>query len=204
MESNGNETLWSFLHEKENAMQHQHSPPRLSHHAHIPTNDHHQQLSPKLVDSPLTHALLRASSSSSPPSDPDSPWMLTPRHPSPSPTLLYHCIASLHRQKGNIRSIAALKGIVFTGSESSRIHVWRTPECIERGHLKTTSGDVQSILAYGNLLFTGHKDRKVRIWNLLFADNFRAKKISTLPRQRSFLSILRKGNNQDQHKDCIY
>ncbi|KAK9101214.1 hypothetical protein Scep_024644 [Stephania cephalantha] len=184
---------------------HHHSPPRLSYHAHTPTNYHRRELSLEMVESPLTHVLLRASSISSTPPSPDSPWMLTPQHPSPSPTLLYHCVTSLHRQEGNILSIAALKGIVFTGTQSSRIRVWKPPECIERGHLKTTSGNVRSILAYGNLLFTAHKDCKVRIWSMSFADNFRAKKISTLPRRRSFLSsIIPRGNNHyDQHKDCI-
>lgn len=79
--------------------------------------------------------------------------------------------------------------------------MWRPPECIERGHLKTSSGDVRAILAYGNLLFTTHKDCKVRIWCTSFSENFRAKKISTLPRRRSFLLLPR--GNPEQHKDCI-
>lgn len=75
---------------------------------------------------------------------PDSPWTLSPL-PTPSPSLLYHCIASLHRHEGNIYAIAASKGLVFTGSNSSRIRVWKQPDCMDRGYLKASSGEVMLI-----------------------------------------------------------
>ncbi|KAL0323826.1 UNVERIFIED_CONTAM: hypothetical protein Scaly_2349700 [Sesamum calycinum] len=105
-----------------------------------------------------------------------TPPGLSPHH-TPSPSLLYHCIASLHRQDGTIFSIAAAKGLVFTGSESSRIRAWRQPDCTERGYFRATCGEVRTILAHGNTLFTSHKDCKVRIWNITAAtENFQAKK----------------------------
>ncbi|KAK8694567.1 hypothetical protein V6N13_072115 [Hibiscus sabdariffa] len=66
-----------------------------------------------------------------------------------------HCITSHHRHDCNIHSIA--KGLVFTGSDSKRIRVWRQSDCTERGCTKTSSGEIWAILAYGNKLFTAHR-----------------------------------------------
>lgn len=135
----------------------------------------------------------------SPPS-PESPWMLSPLR-TPSPSLLYHCIASLHRQEGSIYSITVSSGLVFTGSNSSRVRVWRQPDCTERGYLKASSGEVRAILGYGNMLFTTHGDNKIRIWNVMNSDSFRSKKVSTLPR-RNLLSIFPRASPR-KHRDCV-
>ncbi|GAV84612.1 WD40 domain-containing protein [Cephalotus follicularis] len=153
------------------------------------------QFSPSRPSSPISPRM----SMISPPS-PESPWTLSPLQ-TQSPSLLYYCIASLHRNEGNIYSIAVSKGTVFTGSESNRIRAWRQHDYIERGYLKASCGEVRAILAYGNLLFTTHKDCKIRIWNFTVADNFKPKKISTLPRRRSLLFFNKR--KPQKHKDCI-
>ncbi|KAK1550007.1 hypothetical protein Q3G72_012243 [Acer saccharum] len=137
-----------------------------------------------------------------PPPSPESPWTLSPLQ-TPSPSILYHCIASLHRNEGNIYSIAVSKGLVFTGSESNRVRAWRQPDCIERGHIKASCGEVRAILAHGNMLFTTHRDCKVRVWNFTVSDNFRTKKVATLPRRSSFLMFPKSNSQQKQHKDCV-
>ncbi|KAJ8638133.1 hypothetical protein MRB53_012400 [Persea americana] len=142
------------------------------------------------------------------PSSPESTWAFSPPHhhnpnpTSPSPTLLYYCLASLHRHDGSVLSIAISKGAVFTGSDSKRIRVWRQSECVERGHIKVKSGHVNAILAYGNTLFTAHKDHKVRVWAFSATDHFRSKKLATLPKKAALLSFPR-ANGQQQHKDTI-
>ncbi|OMO91046.1 hypothetical protein COLO4_18656 [Corchorus olitorius] len=172
------------------------SPPRLSIRAHLDMYEQdHLQFSPGRPSSP------RAMHSMLPPGSPESPWTLSPLQ-TPSPALLYHCIASLHRQEGNIYSIALSKGLVFTGSDSSRIRAWRQPDCIERGYIKASYGEVRAIFAFGNMLFTTHRDCKIRIWNYTVSDNFRYKKISTLPKRSSFLQLFPKTSSQ-QHKDCV-
>ncbi|XP_059461508.1 protein JINGUBANG-like [Corylus avellana] len=134
---------------------------------------------------------------------PESPWTLSPLQ-TPSPTLLYHCIASLHRHEGNIYSIALSKGLVFTGSDSNRIRAWRQPDGIERGCLKANSGEVRAIFAYSNMLFTTHKDHKIRVWNFTASesDSFRCNKVSSLPKRSSFL-LFPKRTKTHKHKDCI-
>lgn len=134
------------------------------------------------------------------PTSPETPWTLSPIRTSPTP-LLYHCLASLHRHEGNIFSIAVSKDFIFTGSESSRIHAWKQPDCTEMGYIKANAGKVRAILAHGKLLFTTHGDYKIRVWDVSLTHNFQPKKIKTLPRRSSFFLYPRK--NTHQHKDII-
>ncbi|KAJ1376974.1 WD40/YVTN repeat-like-containing domain superfamily [Sesbania bispinosa] len=132
---------------------------------------------------------------------PESPWTLSPLT-TPSPSLLYHCIASLHRHEGNIYAIAASKGLVFTGSNNSRICVWKQPDCMDKGYLKASSGEVRALLAYSNMLFLTHKDHKIRIWNFTVSEHFKSKKVGTLPRKNSVL-LFPRAKNTLRHKDSV-
>ncbi|XP_068643902.1 protein JINGUBANG-like [Aristolochia californica] len=136
------------------------------------------------------------------PSSPESPWALSPLRANPSPSLLYHCIATLHRLDGAIYSIAISKGMVFTGSASRRIRVWRHPECLDRGCIKTSSGHVRVVLAFDTMLFTAHSDHKIRVWNVSVSDRLRSKKLATLP-QRSHLLAFPSRQTRRQHRDVI-
>ncbi|KAJ8555473.1 hypothetical protein K7X08_012969 [Anisodus acutangulus] len=177
------------------------SPPRLSFNSPLKLSDH--ELDHLYSPSRSSNASAATMYSLMPPPSLDSPWTLSPLQ-TPSPSLLYHCIASLHRHEGTIYSIAVAKGIVFTGSESSRIRAWRQPDCVERGYLKASCGDVRAILVYGNILFTSHKDHKVRIWNVTVSDNFRGKKIITLPKSTYYSFLKFPGStSSNQHKDFI-
>uniref|UniRef100_A0A2N9FQM9 Uncharacterized protein n=1 Tax=Fagus sylvatica TaxID=28930 RepID=A0A2N9FQM9_FAGSY len=188
----GRRSLFSFMDEERDRRR---SPTHLSIETHQEIYEHDHQSSPELPCSPQNtmHTIM------APPS-PESPWTLSPLQ-TPSPSLLYHCIASLHRHEGTIYSITVSKGVVFTGSESSRIHAWKQPDCMERGHVKTNCGEVRAILAYGNMLFSAHKDHKIRIWNFMVSDSLRSKKVSSLPRKSSFLLFPR--TNTQQHKHCV-
>lgn len=138
-----------------------------------------------------------------PPPSPDSPWTLSP-HQTPSPSLLYHCIASLHRHDGTIFSIAAARGLVFTASESSRIRAWRHPDCTDRGYIRARHGHVRAILAHGGTLFSAHKDCKIRVWTVSSSnqEKFHAKKMKTLPKTRSIFSFTSNPNSRP-HRDVI-
>ncbi|KAG2729011.1 hypothetical protein I3760_01G230800 [Carya illinoinensis] len=136
------------------------------------------------------------------PMSPETPWTLSPVRMSPSQPLLYHCIASLHRHEGNIFCIALTKDFIFTGSESKRIHVWKQPDCTQMGYIRANSGQVRAILAHGRLLFTTHSDCKIRLWNVsITAENFRPKKIATLPQRKPFFLFTRKSTHQ--HRNII-
>nr|GMD83863.1 protein JINGUBANG-like [Ipomoea batatas] len=212
-------TLHSFMDEEKNSTQ-------------ILSPPHHHNLSYKSIQELCDHEQQQLQISSPPssiatmyslipPPSPESPWTLSPLQ-TPSPSLLYHCITSLHRQDGIIHSVAISKGLVFTGSESSRIRAWRQPDCMERGYIKARCGDVRAMLAYGNTLFTSHKDHKVRAWSVASSSNtsssleknyshFQAKKIAVLPKKGSSFSIFSRarararvrGASSQHHKDCV-
>ncbi|KAG9133143.1 hypothetical protein Leryth_027716 [Lithospermum erythrorhizon] len=120
---------------------------------------------------------------------------------SQTPSILYHCVASMHRNEGTIHSIAISKDFIFTGSESSRIRAWRQPDCIEMGYIKAIVGDIRAIFAHGRLLFTTHGDFKIRVWDVSLRENFQPKKTMTLPKRKAIIFYPRKNNHQ--HKDYI-
>ncbi|KAG9449191.1 hypothetical protein H6P81_009156 [Aristolochia fimbriata] len=192
----GKKTVWSFVdQEQQQGMRSsmvQQSPTTTPHLSLRAASTHHVQSVPESADvqvPPLSPARLSSAASPFAPSSPESPWALSPLCASPSPSLLYHCIASLHRLDGGVYSIAISKGMVFTGSASRRVRVWRQPECLERGHLKTSSGNIGAILAFDNMLFTTHKDHKIRVWTVSLSDRLASKKLATLPR-RTNLNLL--------------
>ncbi|XP_058105899.1 protein JINGUBANG-like [Magnolia sinica] len=191
MEFYGKRTPWSIIDEEERSLQ---SPTRLSFKTNQQVFECDPQLSPTRLSSESIISLL--------PSFPSSPWTLSPLHPPPTPSLLYQCLTSLHRHDGNIFSIAISKGLVFTGSESNCVRIWKQSECIERDRIKTNSSHIRAILAYNNTIFTAHKDRRIRVWTISISPNhFRSKKIATLPRSKSFLSFPRV--QSQQHKNII-
>uniref|UniRef100_A0A803NFI9 Uncharacterized protein n=1 Tax=Cannabis sativa TaxID=3483 RepID=A0A803NFI9_CANSA len=174
----------------------------------VPYGFHGTFVSIPLASSSPNQAHNQARPSLIPPPSPESPWTCSPLQ-TPSPSLLYHCIASLHRHDGTIYSVAVSNGVVFTGSDSTRIRAWRPPDCVERGLLKSTSGEVRAILAYGDMLFTSHKDLKIRTWNFaVVSSNFLFKKLSSIPRKRrSSLSFQLFSSKPklltERHKDCV-
>ncbi|XP_075480406.1 protein JINGUBANG-like [Primulina tabacum] len=134
------------------------------------------------------------------PTSPETQWTRSPMNASPSPPLLYHCLASLHRSEGNIYSVYVTKDFIFTGSGSCRIHVWKLLDCSEVGYIKASSGDIRAISGWGRFLFTSHGDCRIRAWDVPSAENFRSKKIATLP-GRYFFKFPKKSGHQ--HKNPI-
>ncbi|BFG24449.1 hypothetical protein CerSpe_107230 [Prunus speciosa] len=200
MEFNSEKNLWSFMDEERKSIK---LPRRLSFGG-------DQQQSSSETNNIHSASSARPSVAASEPSiptrpmSPGTPWTLSPVRTSPSQPLLYHCIASLHRHEGNIFSITLSKDFIFTGSESSRIHAWKQPDCTEIGYIKAASGQVRAILSSGKMLFTTHGDCKVRIWDASTAENFRPKKITTLPQRNRFLFFSRKSSQQhSDHISCL-
>ncbi|CAA0838522.1 Transducin/WD40 repeat-like superfamily protein [Striga hermonthica] len=131
-----------------------------------------------------------------------SPWV---SHPTPSPSVLYHCVAALHRHHGLVLSVSPSpsSGLVFTGSDSPRVRAWLHPHLCELGHLSSRHGGVRSLLSHGTTLFTSHSDLRVRVWDFSHSHTFRAKKTATLPKPRRSIFSFSNASSFSRHRDQI-
>ncbi|KAG8377700.1 hypothetical protein BUALT_Bualt08G0060000 [Buddleja alternifolia] len=89
-------------------------------------------------------------------------------------------IGSLVREEGHIYSLAAKDDILYTGSDSKNIRVWKNMQ--EFSAFKSNSGLVKAIIISGDKIFTGHQDGKIRVWKINSKNPSIYKRSSTLPK----------------------
>ncbi|KAM7521065.1 hypothetical protein LguiB_020027 [Lonicera macranthoides] len=95
-------------------------------------------------------------------------------------------IGSLVREEGHIYSLAADADLLYTGSDSKNIRVWKDMK--EFSAFKSNSGLVKAIIISGEKIFTGHQDGKVRVWKISTKNPGAPKRIGTFPK---FFDILK-------------
>lgn len=88
-------------------------------------------------------------------------------------------IGSLTREEGHIYSLAASGDLLYTGSDSKNIRVWKDLE--EYSAFKSNSGLVKAIVISGEKIFTGHQDGKIRVWKVSPKNTSVHKRSGTLP-----------------------
>ncbi|KAL9231616.1 hypothetical protein vseg_006818 [Gypsophila vaccaria] len=115
-----------------------------------------------------------------------SPWIKLPSYPTLTNDNIYiargkdSLIGSLFREEGHVYSLAAKDGMLFTGSESKNIRVWR--DFNDAGGFKSGSGLVKAIVVSGeSKVYTGHQDGKIRVWTT------KGKRVGTLPKMGDYL-----------------
>ncbi|XP_052183179.1 protein JINGUBANG-like [Diospyros lotus] len=114
-----------------------------------------------------------------------SPWIrsspLVPLDSSPDGLM-----GSLVREQGHVYSLAAAGRLLYTGSDSKNIWVWK--DLKEYSGFKSNSGFVKAIVIAGDKIFTGHQDGKIRIWKFS-PKNYRKpyRRVGSLPRTRDFI-----------------
>ncbi|GFQ01926.1 F-box/WD repeat-containing protein lin-23 [Phtheirospermum japonicum] len=86
---------------------------------------------------------------------------------------------SLVREEGHIYSLAAAGDLLYTGSESKNIRVWKNQK--EFSGFKSSSGLVKAIIIAGDRIFSGHQDGQIRIWSASPKNPSVHKKIGTMP-----------------------
>ncbi|KAK3038177.1 hypothetical protein RJ639_029631 [Escallonia herrerae] len=95
-------------------------------------------------------------------------------------------IGSLVREEGHIYSLAATRDLLYTGSDSKNIRVWKNMK--EFAAFKSNSGLVKAIIISGEKIFTGHQDGKVRVWKVHPKNPSLHKRSGNLP---TFFDILK-------------
>lgn len=95
-------------------------------------------------------------------------------------------IASLVKEDGHVYSLAAVGDVLYTGTDSENVRVWRDRR--ELAGFKTGSGLVKAIVvADDGRIFTGHQDGKVRVWRADADDPAVHCRVGSLPRLADFL-----------------
>uniref|UniRef100_A0A7N0UMT1 Uncharacterized protein n=1 Tax=Kalanchoe fedtschenkoi TaxID=63787 RepID=A0A7N0UMT1_KALFE len=102
-------------------------------------------------------------------------------------------VCSLVRKEGHIYSLAASGDLLYTGSDSKNIRVWKNQK--EFSGFKSNSGLVKSIILSNDKIFTGHQDGKIRIWKVSEKNQNLFKRIGTLPTLKAYLKSSMNPNN---------
>ncbi|XP_022748656.1 protein JINGUBANG-like [Durio zibethinus] len=112
-----------------------------------------------------------------------SPWIT----PSPLETDFGQngLIWSIVREEGNIYSLAASGDLLYTGSDSKNIRVWKNLK--EFSGFKAKSGLVKAIIILGDMIFTGHQDGKIRVWKVSSTNPKVHKRFGSLPSLRDLI-----------------
>lgn len=99
-----------------------------------------------------------------------------------SPNVL---MGSLVREEGHIYSLAASGDLLYTGSDSKNIRIWKKQN--EFSGFKSNSGLVKAIIIANEKIFTGHQDGKIRVWRVSTKNPSMHKRIGTLPTLKNFI-----------------
>ncbi|KAG6396197.1 hypothetical protein SASPL_142341 [Salvia splendens] len=122
-----------------------------------------------------------------------SPWSSAHMAPSDYPYSYTGLMGSLVREEGHIYSLAAAGDLLFTGSDSKNIRVWKNQK--EFSGFRSNSGLVKAIIIADERIFSGHQDGKIRVWKMSGKDPSVCKRIGTLPTLKSKMKKSLKPSN---------
>ncbi|PON46902.1 Coatomer beta subunit, partial [Parasponia andersonii] len=99
----------------------------------------------------------------------------------------YRCISSVLKKDGQILSIAASNGLVYTGSDINVIRVWKIPEFSECGQLKTKACMVVALEVSHDRVYAAYGDAKIRVWQRTWDDGLKHVRLATIPRAGNYV-----------------
>ncbi|KAK9270486.1 hypothetical protein L1049_026066 [Liquidambar formosana] len=102
-------------------------------------------------------------------------------------------VGSLVREEGHIYSLAATGDLLYTGSDSKNIRVWKNLK--EYSGFKSSSGLVKAIVISGEKIFTGHQDGKIRVWKVSAKNPSVHRRSGTLPTLKEIFKCSIKPSN---------
>ncbi|KAF0922550.1 hypothetical protein E2562_038020 [Oryza meyeriana var. granulata] len=122
-------------------------------------------------------------------------------------------IASLVKEDGHVYSLAAAGDVLYTGTESENVRVWRDRS--ELAGFRTGSG-LAIVVADDGRIFTGHQDGKIRVWRADADDPAVHRRVGSLPRladyirssvnPSSYVETRRRGRRREvwlRHSDAV-
>lgn len=114
-------------------------------------------------------------------------------------------IGSLVREEGHIYSLAATKDLLYTGSDSKNIRVWKNQK--EFAGFKSNSGLVKAIVIAGEKILTGHQDGRIRVWKVSGKNQQVHRRVATLPTLRNYIKCSMKPSNYIEvrrHRNALW
>ncbi|KAL1551521.1 protein JINGUBANG-like [Salvia divinorum] len=97
------------------------------------------------------------------------------------------CVSSVLKKDGQILCIAAANGLVYTGSQSNAVSVWKMPEFTECGQLKTKACMVVALQVSNDRVYAAYADCRIRVWRRTWEGAVKHVRIATVPAAGSFL-----------------
>ncbi|MED6168371.1 hypothetical protein PIB30_010993 [Stylosanthes scabra] len=94
-------------------------------------------------------------------------------------------IGSIVREEGHIYSLAVQGSLLYTGSESKNIRVWK--DLKDFTGFKSNSGFVKTIVISGEKIYTGHQDGKIRVWKISKKNPSSYKRVGSLPTFKEYV-----------------
>ncbi|GKD59911.1 JINGUBANG-like protein [Tanacetum coccineum] len=114
-----------------------------------------------------------------------SPWIPSFHAQGDGSVTLNGLIGSLVREEGHVYSLASYGDLLYTGSDSRNIRVWKNLAAFSG--FKSSSGLVKAIVVTGEKVFTGHQDGKIRVWKYSDSKTKAHKRVGSLPTTRDFI-----------------
>ncbi|KAF7840897.1 protein JINGUBANG [Senna tora] len=162
-------------------------------------SDLHHQRHSNVDASTISDSALSTHNTSPPDASPfsKSPWLQTLPFNSPANFHHHHdgddgesfppngLIGSLVREEGHIYSLAVSGELLYTGSDSKNIRVWKNLK--DFTGFKSSSGLVKSIVISGERIFTGHQDGKIRVWKFSHKNPISYKRVGSLPTFKDYV-----------------
>ncbi|GAV77566.1 WD40 domain-containing protein [Cephalotus follicularis] len=111
----------------------------------------------------------------------------TPTNHTINPETSYRCVSSVLKRDGQILSIAMSNGLVYTGSDSNVIRIWRLPEFRECGQLKTKTCMVVALQVSHDKVYAAYGDCKIRVWRRTWDGALKHVRLATIPRTGGYV-----------------
>ncbi|XP_059458707.1 protein JINGUBANG-like isoform X2 [Corylus avellana] len=99
----------------------------------------------------------------------------------------YRCVSSVLKKDGQILSIAVSNGVVYTGSDTNTVRIWRLPEFTECGHLKTKACMVVALQVSNERVYAAYGDAKIRVWRRTWDGALKHVRLATIPTTGSYV-----------------
>ncbi|KAL9231599.1 hypothetical protein vseg_006806 [Gypsophila vaccaria] len=134
-----------------------------------------------------------------------SQWSQQSENADEDPSQKSPLIGSLVREEGHIYSLATRGDLLYTGSDSKNIRVWKNLK--EFSGFKSASGLVKAIVIAGGKIFTGHQDGKIRVWKVSPKNPSIHKRSGSLPTLKDIFKASMKPSNYvevKKHKSSLW